>query len=86
MPSRQADHRCYSHTSTCLHLQRQLAGERIAALLEDRRIREYEEAAHRAYMDQQCGIQKYCSVPQNHRSCANMSVSSNTRWYAGRPG
>jgi len=33
-------------------LQKQLASERIAALLEDRRIREYEEAAHRAHMDQ----------------------------------
>jgi len=36
-----------------LSLQKQLAQERIAALLEDRRIREYEEAAHRAHMDQQ---------------------------------
>ncbi|KAF5830416.1 hypothetical protein DUNSADRAFT_14637 [Dunaliella salina] len=36
-----------------LNEQRQLAGEHISALLEDRRIREYEEAAHRAYMDQQ---------------------------------
>jgi len=34
-------------------VQKQLASERIAALLEDRRIREYEEAAHRTYMDQQ---------------------------------
>lgn len=36
-----------------LLLQKQLATERIAALLEDRRIREGEEAAHRAHMNQQ---------------------------------
>jgi hypothetical protein len=42
---------CPSFTLVCL--QKQLASERIAALLEDRHIREGEEAAHRAHMNQQ---------------------------------
>ncbi len=37
----------------CVCPQKQLASERIAALLEDRRIRETEEAAHRQLMNQQ---------------------------------
>ena len=36
--------------------QKQLASERIAALLEDRKIREGEEEAHRAAMNQQLEV------------------------------
>ena len=36
--------------------QRQLASERIEALLEDRRIREGEEAAHRSVMAERPGV------------------------------
>lgn len=43
-----------THTHCCS--QKQLAAERIAALLEDRRIREGEEEMHRAHMNQQLEV------------------------------